>query len=119
MLTRRLLGPLRTGFVAPSLSVNAWVSFTSAGVALDSENVSSITDNSGAGDWTVTFLRPMGSANYAVEGGTLYNAAAGGANLTIDDSAAPTATSLRVETRDQNSDALVDCDLNHLAVIGR
>lgn len=53
----------------------AWVSFSGTGTPaiLASYNVSSITDN-GTGNWTINFLNPLSSANYAVVA-TLVNLA--------------------------------------------
>ena len=46
--------------------IKAWVQFSGGAVIRDSFNVSSITDNAGAGDWTVNWDVDFANTNYAV-----------------------------------------------------
>ncbi len=89
-VTNLLDGPLRRAY-----QVNGWVAFNGVTTTaiLDSENVSSLTDN-GTGDTTITWASPMSTADYAVGAGCQANNAEI-ASL-VAGTTAPTAAALRV-----------------------
>jgi hypothetical protein len=76
----------------------AWVNFNGSGtVAIRaSYNVSSITDN-GVGDYTSNFTNALTDANYTWSSGVTWSTTYGGL-LFVDNTYAPTTTSLRVYT---------------------
>ena len=78
-------------------AAKAWVNFNGTGtVAIRaSGNVSSITDN-GTGDYTVNFTTAFADANYSVAALAGYNNYIS-AIVRLDDSPAPSTTSLKLE----------------------
>lgn len=66
---RRTRGPIRDGLGAGGRArISTWITFDSirgSGFITDSENVASLTDNGGAGDFTITFAQPYASTEYA------------------------------------------------------
>jgi hypothetical protein len=87
------------GSVATAFGCRAWVNFNGTGTPAirASGNVSSITDHT-TGDYTVNFTNAMPDANYSVTGMVDANNA-GGESLNINDTqAAPTTTTVRVQS---------------------
>lgn len=88
----------------------AWVNFTGTGTVAsnDSFNVSSFTDH-GTGDYEIHFENAMPSANYVITGmvantsdefsSSVAGATRGNSGIHITGTVAPTAGSVRVQTR--------------------
>jgi hypothetical protein len=100
----------------PEFQCRAWVNFNGTGtVAIRaSGNVSSITDN-GTGDYTVNFTTNMPDANYAVAG--INGHTSGGGAVRLADNFAPTASSVRVNTLNNNGTGPIDVNFATIVVV--
>jgi hypothetical protein len=94
----------------------AWVNFNgSATVAIrGSYNVSSITDN-GTGDYTVNFTTAMPDANYSISGSVAEEGEYRRA-FCIEESTAPTTTTVGVKCKDSSGLATANNDNPYMQV---
>jgi len=101
---------------APVYAARAWVNFNGTGtVAIRaSGNVSSITDN-GTGDYTVNFTTAMPDANYSAQVWAATSGSTGFFVGTQQSTTAPTASALRLVTRN-NSQVANDLDYVQAAI---
>lgn len=106
MFARREMGSMAGEAPLRQQQVFGWVTFDGSAAALvpvDSENVASLTDNGGVGDYTVTWAWAQPTATYALAGlaNTTSFTTAGIRTLAYANVASPlTTTSSRVESRD-------------------
>ena len=99
---------------APSYSARAWVNFNGVGtVAIrGSGNVSSITDN-GVGDYTVNFTTAMPDANYVYN---INGDRGGSATVRYNTTSAVVSSSLRFQTRENQTPATDDEEFIRVAI---
>ena len=107
----KLRNALNANGGAPIYALRAWVNFdgtqAAASMIRSSGNVSSITDN-GLGDYTINFSIAMPDANYSVS--FLSSQTTGGLGFSGTGPSAPTASSVRVVSRNTAQGA-VDASL--------
>lgn len=104
---------------APFYVCRAWVRLDGTGTPAITEdgNVSSITDN-GTGNYSINFATALPDANYAVSGCAIAQGANGVGSTVVEihDSAAPTASVLRIYVKNASSGALTDFSIVTVAV---
>ena len=95
----------------------AWVNFNGIGtVAIRASfNVSSITDN-GTGDYTVNFTSALADANYVAVFGSAKESSTTGGFGCINDTTAPSASALRINTVSTGSTSLLIADKAYVSV---
>ena len=106
---------------APLYMCRAWVNFNGTGTVSTNQtirasgNVTSVFKNA-TGDYTITFTTAMPDANFAVSG-TAMVLSARGLLLTLNSSAAPTTTTVRIKTIQPNTTTADDPDYATVAII--
>ena len=119
----RELGPI-SSLPKRDCSILAWVAFSGSAtpnVIFDGENVASITDDGGAGLWTVNWSRAIArSTDYAVMGLARRALPIGNvlANLVIRKATYLTTTSVSVDSFALNGLATTDADYVSLVAVG-
>lgn len=101
--------------------IKGWINFTGTGtIAINaSYNVTSITDNGGTGDYTITWDRDFANVNYVIAGVNKRDSASGASLYTTIAAAGsnPAVGSVRIGTEDRTGSAL-DAELVTLIAIG-
>jgi hypothetical protein len=111
---------LSAGTVAGGLC-RAWVNFDGNPVAIRASfNVSSVADNGGSGDYTITFATAMPDENYCVVFGGSYTSgttsSSAGGLITEEASGTRSTTQLQIASRRKDDGANYDTDFINVAI---
>lgn len=110
MWSHRRLGAVTDARTSmPGSPIMGWVNFvgTDTVTVMDSENVTSITDN-GTGDYTITWTQAQAATGYALAGLARWDGGTEGAMVNIKRSTYPTTTSVRLGISQVNAHTYVD-----------